>query len=165
MSKRVQAISTYVTTVPSFQIQAKRMGDDTSVLYYADYGVDTYGVGLLTSERMIREKPEMVRRFVEASMRGYAWAFENPEEAIRLFLKAQPEASPERVRSEIRITADLMLTPFAAKEGIGHYDEQKVVRTRDFSLKPRNIDPSTIPAKDIYTNEFLPRLFPKRGNL
>ena len=30
-------------------------------------------------------------------------------------------------------------------------------------LKPRNIDPATIPLKDIYTNEFLPRLFPKRG--
>jgi NitT/TauT family transport system substrate-binding protein len=165
MSKKVHAISTYVTTLPTFQIQAKRIGEEPSVLYYADYGVDTYGVGLLTSERMIREKPEMVRRFVEASMRGYAWAFENPEEAIRLFLKAQPEASPERVRSEIRITADLMLTPFAAKEGIGHYDEQKVLRTRDFSLKPRNIDPATMPAKDIYTNEFLPRLFPKRGNL
>ena len=42
-------------------------------------------------------------------------------------------------------------------------DEAKVQRTRDLALKPRTIDPSTIPVKDIYTNEFLPKLFPTRG--
>lgn len=165
MSKKVHAIATYVTTLPSYEAQAKKIGEEVSVLYYADFGVDTYGVGLLTSEQMIKEKPEMVRRFVQASMRGYAWAFENPEEGIRLFLKANPETSAERVRTEVKITADLMLTPFAAKEGIGQYDEKKVVQTRDLTLKARNIDPSTMPAKDIYTNEFLPKLFPRRGNL
>jgi NitT/TauT family transport system substrate-binding protein len=165
MSKKVQAIATYMTTFPSYETQAKRIGEQATALFYADHGVDTYGVGLLTSEQMIKEKPEMVRRFVQTTVRGYAWAFESPEEAIKLFLKANPEASPERVRSEVRITADLMLTPFAAKEGIGHYDETKVIQTRDFTLKPRNIDPATMPAKDIYTNEFLPKLFPKRGNL
>ena len=165
MSKRVHAIATYMTTFPSYEIQAKRIGEEATALFYADHGVDTYGVGLLTSEQMVKEKPELVRRFVQPSMRGYAWAFENPEEAIKLFLKANPEASPERVRSEVRITADLMLTPFAAGEGIGHYDEKKVLQTRDFTLKARNIDPSTMPAKDIYTNEFLPKLFPKRGNI
>ncbi len=164
MSKKVHAIATYVTTLPGYETQAKRIGEEVSVLYYADFGVDTYGVGLVTSEQMIVDKPEMVRRFVQASMRGYAWSFENPDEAIRLFLKANPETSPERVRAEVRITADLMLTPFAAREGIGHYDEKKVIQTRDLTLKPRNVDPAAMPAKDIYTNEFLAKLTPKRGN-
>jgi NitT/TauT family transport system substrate-binding protein len=165
MSKRVHAIATYVTTLPSYEAQAKKIGEEASVLYYADFGVDTYGVGLITSEQMIQDKPDLVRRFVQTSMRGYAWSFENPEQAIRLFLKANPEASAERVRTEVRITADLMLTPFAAKDGIGHYDEKKVQQTRDLTLKARNIDPGTMPLKDIYTNEFLPKLFPKRGTL
>ncbi len=165
MSKKVHAIATYVFTLPGYEVQAKKIGEEVSVLYYADFGVDTYGPGLLTLEQTIKDKPDLVRRFVHVSMRGYAWAFENPDEALRLFLKSNPEASPERVRAEARITADLMLTPFAAKEGIGHYDEQKVVRTRDLTLKPRNLDPTTMAPKDIYTNEFLPKLFPKRGNL
>ncbi len=165
MSKKVHAIATYVTTLPSYEAQAKKIGEEVSVLYYADFGVDTYGVGLMTSEQMIKEKPDLVRRFVQVSMRGYAWAFENPDEAIPLFLKANPETSADRVRTEVKITADLMLTPFAAKEGIGQYGEKKVVQTRDLTLKARNIDPSTMPAKDIYTNEFLPKLFPRRGNL
>ncbi len=165
MAKKVHAIATYVTTLSSYEVQAKKIGEEVSVLYYADFGVDTYGVGLITSEQMIKDKPDLVRRFVQTSIRGYAWSFENPEEAIRLFLKANPESSADRARTEVKITADLMLTPFAAKEGVGHYDEKKVQQTRDLTLKPRNIDPNTMPAKDIYTNEFLPKLFPKRGNL
>jgi NitT/TauT family transport system substrate-binding protein len=165
MSKKVHAIATYVTTLASYEVQAKKIGEEVSVLYYADFGVDTYGVGLLTSEQMITDKPDLVRRFVHTSIRGYAWAFENPGEAIRLFLRAHPEASAERVRTEVRITADLMLTPFAAREGIGHYDEKKVIQTRDLTLKARNLDPNAMAVKDIYTTAFLPRLFPKRGNL
>ncbi len=164
MSKKVHAIASYANTLPSYEAQAKKIGEEVSVLYYADFGVDTYGGGLLTSEQMIADKPDLVRRFVQASMRGYAWSFENPEEAVRLFLKSHPEASAERVRSEVRIVAGLMLTPFAAREGIGHYDEKRVIQTRDLALKPRGVDPSTIPVKDIYTNEFLPKLIPRRGN-
>ena len=164
VSKKVHAIATYVTTLPGYEVQAKRIGEEATALFYADFGVDTYGVGLLTSEQMIKDKPEMVRRFVHASMRGYAWAAENLDEAIKMFQKSNPETSADRIRAEARITLDLLLTPFAAKQGIGHYDETKVIQTRDFALKPRNIDPATIPAKDTYTNDFLPKLFPKRGN-
>lgn len=161
MSKKVHAIATYVTTLPAYEIQAKRLGEEMAVLYYADFGVDTYGAGILAAEQTIKDKPDLVRRFVHASLRGYAWAFENPDEALQAFLKTHPEANPERVRAEIRITAGLMLTPVAAREGIGHYEEPKVARTRDFALKPRNVDPATMPTREIYTNEFLPRLFPK----
>ena len=170
MSRKVHAIATYVFTLGGYETQAKKIGEEVSLLYYADFGVDTYGPGLLTSEQNIKEKPDLVRRFVQASMRGYAWAFENPDEAVRLFVKAHPETNPDRVRSEVKITAELMLTPFAAREGMDFYEEKKSEQTRDLTLKVRNInsgirDPASMPVKDIYTNEFLAKLFPKRGKL
>jgi NitT/TauT family transport system substrate-binding protein len=164
ITKKVHAIASYVTSFPGYETQAKKAGEELAALFYADFGVDIYGAGLLTSEQLIKDKPDLVRRFVQTSMRGFAWSFENPDESIRLFMKSLPEASPDRIRSEARIMADLMLTHFAAKEGIGHYDEKKVAQTRDLTLKGRGTDPASIPAKDISTNEFLPRLFPKRGN-
>jgi NitT/TauT family transport system substrate-binding protein len=162
MAKKVHAIGTYLTTLPSYEIQARRLGEEMAVLAFADWGVDNYGSGLLASDQMIKDKPDLVRRFVLASLRGYAAAFEDPAEAVQLFLKAHPEANPERVRAEIKIAADLMLTPSAAREGIGHYERAKVESTREHALRPRGIDPATVPLDQIYTNEFLPRLFPKR---
>jgi NitT/TauT family transport system substrate-binding protein len=163
LSKKVHAIASYLTTLPSYEIQARRLGEEMAVLAFADWGVDNYGAGLLATDEMIKDKPELVRRFVVASLRGYAAAFENPAEAVQLFVQAHPEANPERVRAEIRITADLMLTPAAAREGIGHYDRAKVEVTREHALRPKGIDPATVPIPEIYTNEFLPRLFPKRN--
>jgi NitT/TauT family transport system substrate-binding protein len=161
MSKKVHAIATYVTTLPGYEIQAKRLGEEVAVLSFADFGVDTYAAGIMATDQLIQEQPDRVRRFVHASLRGYAWAFEHPDEAVKIFQKTHPEANPARVRQEIKITADLMLTPVAMREGIGTYAEDKVQRTRDFALKPRGTDPATIPVKDIYTNEFVPKLFPK----
>jgi NitT/TauT family transport system substrate-binding protein len=163
LSKKVHAIATYVTTLPSYEIQARRQGEEIAVLSFADFGVDGYGAGIIATEQMIKERPDLLRRFVSASMQGYAWAFEHPAEAVQLFLKGHPEANPERVRSEIKLTADLMLTPFAARHGIGHYDAPKVGVTREHALRPRGIDPNSIPVPDIYTNDFLPKLFPKRA--
>jgi len=170
MSRKVHAIATYVFTLGGYETQVKKIGEEVSVLYSADFGVDIYGPGLLTSEKNIKEKPDLVRRFVQASMQGYAWAFENPDEAVRLFVKAHPETNPDRVRSEVKITAELMLTPFAAREGMDFYEEKKSEQTRDLTLKVRNInsgirDPASMPVKDIYTSEFLAKLFPKRGKL
>jgi NitT/TauT family transport system substrate-binding protein len=163
LSKKVHAIATYLTTLPSYEIQTRRLGEEMAVLAFADWGVDNYGAGLLATDQMIKDKPDLVRRFVVASLRGYAAAFENPAEAVQLFVQTHPEANPERVRAEIRITADLMLTPAAAREGIGHYDRAKVEVTRGHTLRPKGIDPATVPLDEIYTNEFLPRLFPKRN--
>lgn len=163
MSRKVHAIATYVTTLPAYEIQAKRQGEEVAVLSFADFGVDGYGAGIIATDQMIKEKPDLVRRFVHASIRGYAAAFENPAEAVQLFLKTHSEANPDRIRAEIKIVADLMLTPFAAREGIGHYDAAKVTVTREHALKPRGTDPNSIPIQDIYTNEFLPKLFPKRN--
>jgi NitT/TauT family transport system substrate-binding protein len=163
LSKKVHAIATYLTTLPSFEIQAKRLGEEMAVLAFADWGVDNYGAGLVATDEITQDKPDLVRRFVVASLRGYAAAFENPAEAVQLFVRAHPEANPERVRAEIKIVADLMLTPTAAREGLGHYDRAKVQVTRDHALRSRGIDPATVPLEAIYTNEFLPRLFPKRN--
>lgn len=163
MSKKVHAIATYVTTLPAYEIQARRLGEEMAVLAFADWGVDNYGAGLLATDQMIKDQPDLVRRFVHASMRGYAAAVEDPGEAVQLFLKAHPEASAERVRAEIKIVADLMLTPVAAREGIGHYERAKIEVTREHALRPKGIAPATVPLDDIYTNEFLPRLFPKRA--
>jgi NitT/TauT family transport system substrate-binding protein len=163
LSKKVHAIGTYLTTLPSYEIQAKRLGEEMAVLAFADWGMDNYGAGLVTGDQTIKDKPDLVRRFVLASMRGYAAAFEAPAEAVQLFAKAHPEANPERVRAEIKIAADLMLTPVAAREGIGHYDRAKVGLTREHALRPKGFDPAAVPLDEIYTNEFLPRLFPKRN--
>ncbi|MFD2238920.1 ABC transporter substrate-binding protein [Aureimonas populi] len=62
--------------------------DELTVFSYSDEGVATLEDGLYTTEANL-EDPEMVdklARFVKASMRGWEWARENPEEAAGIVL-------------------------------------------------------------------------------
>ena len=59
-------------------------------------------------------------------------------------------------RETIAVLKDvLVLTPAAKKNGIGYMTKEKMKRTRDIVLTAFGADPSKVPLKDAYTNEFL----------
>jgi NitT/TauT family transport system substrate-binding protein len=82
--------------------------DDLVVFNYTDQGVATLEDGLYVLEESL-EDPEMVdklTRFVRASMAGWNWAQENPEEAAMIVLEydqtgAQTEEHQIRMMGEI----------------------------------------------------------------
>lgn len=77
----VDAMSVYVTDEPFDLIQAKKP--------YALYsprasGIDFYGDNLFTTEKELHQQPERVRKFRRASLRGWDYAMQHPEEIIQL---------------------------------------------------------------------------------
>ena len=60
---------------------------------WSNYGVRLPTDGLITQDRIIKEKPDQVKAFVRASLNGNAWAIEHPKEAVEIFLKFLPDAS------------------------------------------------------------------------
>jgi NitT/TauT family transport system substrate-binding protein len=68
-------------------IAAEEKGFETTVIKPADYGVAMYADTLFTTERMLKEKPETVRKFVAATVHGWADAVGDPEAAARITVK------------------------------------------------------------------------------
>jgi ABC-type nitrate/sulfonate/bicarbonate transport system substrate-binding protein len=68
-------------------LAAEEKGFETSVIRPADYGVAMYSDTLFTTERMLREKPQVVKDFVGATIRGWTDAVADPEGAARLTVK------------------------------------------------------------------------------
>ena len=52
---------------------------------------DWYTPVMITSEKLIKEKPELVRKFMEATSKGYDEAISNPSAASAALLKGAPE--------------------------------------------------------------------------
>ena len=77
-------------------------------LGYRDAGLDFYGNGLVASEQVIREQPDMVRRFVAATLRGMAYAFEHPEEAGQILHSYHRHIDPAIGAAETREVASLV---------------------------------------------------------
>ena len=53
-------------------------------------GIDFYGDNLFTSETEMREHPERAKAFVDASVRGWVYAMQHPEEIVTYILATYP---------------------------------------------------------------------------
>lgn len=72
-------------------------------------GVDFYGDCFFTTEKEIRERPDLVKAFYEATIQGWNYALENPEEIIEMIVtKYGSVKSREELRFEAEIMRDLM---------------------------------------------------------
>jgi len=61
--------------------------DDLTVFPLSEYRISFPEDGLYCMEDTFRSDPQMCLDFVEASLRGWTWAFDNPEEALNIVMK------------------------------------------------------------------------------
>jgi ABC-type nitrate/sulfonate/bicarbonate transport system substrate-binding protein len=68
-------------------LAAKEKGFDVNIVYPSEYGIDLYADTLFTTEKMLKEKPELVKKFVAATLKGWNTAIAAPEEAAKITVK------------------------------------------------------------------------------
>jgi NitT/TauT family transport system substrate-binding protein len=80
-------------------------------LSYADAGLDLYGNGIIASDSTIKSNPDLIRRFVTATMQGLRDAIANPTEAGEIMHKYHREVDADIATGETRIVGTLAGTP------------------------------------------------------
>lgn len=83
VGKQEDAIVVYVVNEP---VQLRAMGYEVSVISVADY-VHLASNGIITNENTISNNPDLIKRMVNAAMRGVAYTIEHPEEAFEISKK------------------------------------------------------------------------------
>jgi NitT/TauT family transport system substrate-binding protein len=74
---------------------------------FADAGVSFYGNGIIATDTTIATKPDIVKRFVAATIRGMKDAFANPEEAGQIIHKYHPTIDIAVAKGETEAVAEL----------------------------------------------------------
>lgn len=68
------------------------------------------GNGVATNETLIKQRPEIVRGFVRALIRGIDYTLANPEDALKIVFKSLPEAGGENLaKSDAVLKASMAL--------------------------------------------------------
>jgi NitT/TauT family transport system substrate-binding protein len=86
---QVDAALCYAMNEP---VQMRAAGEVVDIIYVADYA-NLVSNGLITNEKSIQERPELVQGMVRAALRGIAYTLEHPDEAFDIALKYIPEAA------------------------------------------------------------------------
>ncbi|WP_184415156.1 ABC transporter substrate-binding protein [Rhodocyclus tenuis] len=105
---KVDAMSAYVTNETYYLDQA---GISYHTYTPRAAGIDFYGDNLFTTEREIAQRPDRVRAMREASLRGWQYAMEHPEEIAELIHAKYSQQHPrDFYMAEARRMAPLLRT-------------------------------------------------------
>ncbi|MBI3434675.1 MAG: ABC transporter substrate-binding protein, partial [Proteobacteria bacterium] len=130
--------------------------DDIVVLLMADYGVNLYGNTVIVNPKFAEEKPEAVKGFLRAFVKGLKETVANPAGSVESITKrndvAKKDVELERLRMAIR---DNILTPTVKKNGYGAVDMARLEKSMDqvaltyqYKARPK--------ASDVFDPSFLP---------
>ena len=122
---------------------------------FADFGLVSYGNMLMTTDALIKDKADLVRRFTQATLRGLAYAFENPDEAASILQKLHREVDPEFSKEELLSTRELAMSEEAKTSGLGAISREKMTSTRDIVTGALTLK-RVVPVDELYTVQFLP---------
>jgi ABC-type nitrate/sulfonate/bicarbonate transport system substrate-binding protein len=72
-------------------IQAQREGLQLNVFPLTDYCMPDYASPVIvTSEKVIQQKPDIIKRFLAATAQGYQYAIAHPKDAASMLIKGAP---------------------------------------------------------------------------
>ena len=152
-------------------VQADMYGPKLNGFTEPDYGVpgnaDT--IGVITNDKTISSNPGLVKKFVQATKKGYEYAYSHPDDAAAILVKEAPDANLKLdfVKKSMKTIVDDQYwgDPAKIKDGsftFGTNDTAGAQKYFDFLAEENAYTDShdkvihTAPvAKDISTDEFL----------
>ena len=130
--------------------------DDIVVMLMSDHGVHLYGNAIIVSRKFAMERPQAVRAFLRAYLKGLKDTIRDPARAVDSVISRNSAASKdvetERLRMAIR---DNILTAEVKANGFGGVDARRLDQSIDqigvtfgFKSKPK--------ASEVFDGSFLP---------
>src|SRR5690606_11786610 len=87
---------------------------------------DLYGNTLVTSTKLLEEKPDLVKRFQEALLKGLAYAIDHPQEAAQILVKYEPGQNEQAAAAELELMKPYVRSNESATVGV--MDSERVAR-------------------------------------
>ncbi|MBI3962596.1 MAG: ABC transporter substrate-binding protein [Deinococcus sp.] len=138
-------------------IQLAQRGVAINLIPAAQFNV-SLGNGLITTGQVIRERPDLVRRFVEATQRAQAAVVRFPDLALELskplVAALQDPANLPEQRQRLLASIALWESEYTRAEGIGFSDPAAWAFAVDFLFQQGRLD-RRIDPNEVFTNAFL----------
>jgi NitT/TauT family transport system substrate-binding protein len=146
-------------TVTQQPILQEKCGCTLNVFHYADYGINALSNGIVVSDQLAAEKPDLVHRFAQATAEAIAAAVKNPEHAVDAFFKYAKDTQLSRavVTNQWNESIKLLHTQATAAKPYGTMDRGDWQQTIDLLVEYADVPKGAVRPEMVFTNEFLAR--------
>ncbi|MBK7454499.1 MAG: ABC transporter substrate-binding protein [Anaerolineales bacterium] len=133
-------------------IQLQAQGIDVTELRVSD-AVQLAANGILASEKVITENPELVKGFVGAFLKGLQYTIENPDDAYAMSAAYVPNFADQ----DQKVQKDILTTSIDLwkADRLGYSDPQAWENMQNILLEMKLI-PEKMDLSKAFTNEFIP---------
>jgi NitT/TauT family transport system substrate-binding protein len=138
---------------------AQAIGKPPEVMLIADAGFSAYQTTIAISRKLATEKKELIQRFVDATLEGWAQYLKGgpaTQAANALIKQANPEQTDDRIAYAIKVLNErgIVLSGDALTGGIGAMSDARWQGFHD-SMVDVDVLPKGLKVKDAYTLEFV----------
>ena len=112
----------FITSEP---IAAKKAGSDPQVFLIADSGYNPYTAVMITTSKLAKEKPELVRNMFLALQDAWRAYLDNPKSANAAMGKLNPDMDQETFGAAADAQKPLIETDWTKQHGLGTMDPER----------------------------------------
>jgi NitT/TauT family transport system substrate-binding protein len=141
------------------ELQAKGVKEsDIGYFMYKDYGLQLYGNSVAASPRFLKEKPEAVKGFLRATVKGLQDVARDPELGVKAALAFEPLLNADIERERLRVALNCcILTENVKKSGYGDMDPERLGKMIAIISKAYNL-PRQPTVAEVFDPSYLPPL-------
>jgi len=130
-------------------------GQAINIIYPDDYGIHNYGDTLITSDSLIASQPNLVLRFVRATLQGWTYAVEHSSEIGALVVKYNPKADPILENKKMAASLPLVNT---GEDYIG-WMKPEIWKGMDQTLQEQGALTAPLDLTQVYNMQFLKEIY------
>jgi NitT/TauT family transport system substrate-binding protein len=144
----------------TISIEMEERGQKVHNMFFKDWGIGLINYVLVARDDRLKEKPDLYKRFVAASLKGWRAIADDPEGAVAALQKQYPEIKLDRhtllrqLNEGIAPFVCVSDTPGVGKASPELWKTTYEIMTNYMALKP------TLEVSKVYTNDFLPATLP-----
>lgn len=153
--KRMDGVGDYSTGLPLYEKAAGK--GNVVMMNWADFGFDMYSMSIMASAKTMKDRPAVLKAFLEASYQGWRDVIADPKAAMAIFKKRVPEVDVELMTPNMLLGIALMKTERYAKGGIGWIDEKKMCDSVELVNTYMGL-PKKVDCKDVYNTAFFTKV-------
>jgi len=137
---------------PDWEIDVKEGVKDTVSLPTKDY-FQSMAQAILASDKIIAERPDMVRAIVKATLKGMQYVMEDPAKAALTYVEAAPSFKGKEELMK-KILANYTERTYKGQSSLGAMDPQRLANVQHF-YKEQGFIETELPVGELYSNDFI----------
>ena len=143
-----QLIAKNIDAAPFYSIHyyyinkaALKAGQEILPLPFVEVGFKIYAASLITTDKTIQDKPDLVARFLAATKEAFEWAAANPEEACKLHVVRFPEVELDDCMGSVKAVMKFVFNDHSKEFGWGKESPERLKFSWETIAKANELKP------------------------